>query len=70
MSDLNQDRLYALLDAYNGGTEPLQNWDTQDLVTLQLIVDAELQRRAELAGQPTYPHDADQEYQRDYNPFA
>jgi hypothetical protein len=40
-----QDRFYALLDAYSDGTEPLENWDTQDLSDLQDIVNAELQDR-------------------------
>lgn len=40
-----QDRFYALLDAYQNGVEPLENWDTQDLSELQDIVNAELQDR-------------------------
>jgi hypothetical protein len=37
---------YDLIDKYNQGIEPLENWTTVDLVALIDAVDAELQRRA------------------------
>lgn len=40
-----QDRFYVLLDKYNMGDEPLENWDTRDLSELESIVNAELQDR-------------------------
>lgn len=36
---------YDLIDKYNTGTEPLENWITADLVALIDAVDAELQNR-------------------------
>jgi hypothetical protein len=41
-----QERFYEIMDAYNGGDEPLENWDTSDLVSLANCIDCELQRRS------------------------
>lgn len=41
----HQQAFDKLLDFYNSGTEPLDNWNTSDLVKLMTAVDAELQER-------------------------
>lgn len=45
MSD-PQEVFYSLMDKYNSGVEPLQNWTTVDIVALIDAADAELQNRA------------------------
>lgn len=42
--------VYELLDLYNGGIEPLENWATADIVKLGYALDAELQLRHDEAG--------------------
>lgn len=37
-----------VLEQYNEGIEPLENWDTADLVALGHAIDAELQARADM----------------------
>lgn len=37
-----------VLEHYNEGIEPLENWDTADLVALGHAIDAELQARADM----------------------
>lgn len=41
-----QNEFYDLLDKYNKGLEPLENWTTADIVKLIDAADAELQNRA------------------------
>lgn len=41
----NQDSFYDILDRYNTGIDPLENWLTEDLVHVVELIDAELQRR-------------------------
>lgn len=41
-----QNDFYDLLDKYNKGLEPLENWITADLVKLIDAADTELQNRA------------------------
>lgn len=41
-----------LLDKYNDGMEPLENWTTHDLVRLSSVVDAELQVRTPPYSEP------------------
>lgn len=41
-----QNEFYDLLDKYNKGLEPLENWITSDLVKLIDAADTELQNRA------------------------
>lgn len=41
-----QNEFYDLLDKYNKGLEPLENWTSADLVTLIDAADTELQNRA------------------------
>jgi hypothetical protein len=41
-----QNEFDDLLDKYNQGHEPLENWITTDLVKLIDAIDAELQNRA------------------------
>ena len=36
-----------LLSKYSGGMEPLENWGTQDLLTMANAIEAELQGRAD-----------------------
>ena len=40
-----QMEFYALLDSYNQGIEPLENWTTEDLVKLATLIDTEIQNR-------------------------
>ncbi len=40
-----QMEFYALLDSYNQGIEPLENWTTEDLVKLAVLIDTEIQNR-------------------------
>jgi hypothetical protein len=37
---------FDLLDKYNNGVEPLNNWITEDLIKLLDAIDMELQNRA------------------------
>jgi hypothetical protein len=46
MNKSNQKIFDDIIDLYNQGLEPLENWATADLVRLQLAVDVELQSRA------------------------
>lgn len=41
-----QEQFDALMARYNSGIEPLENWETADLVRLVNAADAELQNRA------------------------
>lgn len=45
MTEDNQMAFYHLLDFYNDGNEPLENWMTEDLTQLANIIDAELRSR-------------------------
>jgi hypothetical protein len=36
-----------LLSKYSGGMEPLENWGTQDLLTMANAIEAELQNRSD-----------------------
>ncbi len=40
-----QERIYQILDEYNSGVEPIENWGTNDIVEMIRLLDAELQRR-------------------------
>ncbi len=40
-----QEQFYALMDRYNSGVEPLESWETADIVALIRILDAVLQQR-------------------------
>lgn len=52
-----QDRFYDLMDKYNSGIEPLESWETRDLVRLIEIADAELQGRTPGAKPPVVVDD-------------
>jgi hypothetical protein len=41
----DQDRIYELMDYYNGMIEPIESWATADISRLITLLDAELQRR-------------------------
>lgn len=43
---MNQLTFYDLIDKYNQGVEPLDNWTTADLVRMVEAIDEELQQRA------------------------
>ena len=45
MTEQDQSSFYDLLDKYNEGVEPIENWLTEDLVRVVELIDAELQRR-------------------------
>lgn len=45
MTSKDQQEVYDLVDKYNGGIEPIENWTTRDLCKLVELIDAELQRR-------------------------
>lgn len=51
---MTRDKFTDLIGRYNGGIEPLESWDTADIVQLIDFADAELQRRA---------------YEREFPPF-
>lgn len=40
-----QDTFDGIIDRYNAGVEPLENWATADIVEAVRLLDAELQRR-------------------------
>ena len=44
MTDLNE-TFYELLERYNTGIEPLENWTTENLLDLQVVIRAELEAR-------------------------
>lgn len=43
------EKFFELLDRYNTGVEPLDSWDTDDLIELQMAIGAELQERDRIA---------------------
>jgi hypothetical protein len=63
MTEAYQEEFYSLLNKYNDGTEPLESWETSDLVALERILDAELVRRADITmaalREPVYNYEED-----------
>lgn len=57
-----QDAFFDLLDKYNKGLEPLENWTSADLVTLIDAADTELQNRAP----PDSVYDAPRDRQHEF----
>lgn len=57
-----QNEFYDLLDKYNKGLEPLENWITADLVKLIDAADAELQNRAPPDSVPMGTIESDDDY--------
>lgn len=55
---------YAIMDDYNSGVEPLENWATGDIVRLINVLDAELQRRADEESAAQHQSDYGQVYDR------
>lgn len=49
----SQEKFDLILEKYNSGIEPLQNWTTEDLIALQAAVDGELMDRAPPDGEYT-----------------
>lgn len=47
-TDLNE-QFYELVERYNRFIEPLENWSTDDLISLQMVLYAELQERDRIA---------------------
>ena len=41
----NQESFDSIIDRYNAGVEPLENWTTADIVSAIRLLDAELQAR-------------------------
>jgi len=41
----NQESFDSIIDRYNAGVEPLENWLTADIVNAIRLLDAELQQR-------------------------
>lgn len=65
MSD-PQEVFYSLMDKYNSGVEPLQNWTTVDIVALIDASDAELQNRAPPDSVPFDNYDSHDNAEEDY----
>lgn len=42
---MTRDKFTDIAQKYTGGIEPLDNWDTEDVVKMIDLLDAELQRR-------------------------
>ncbi len=58
----SQDTFDALLERYNSGIEPLENWTTADLVKLIDAADSELQNRAPPDSDPSQIYEINQAF--------
>lgn len=61
----HQDTFDSLLDSYNAGNEPLENWRTEDLIKLLDAIDRELQNRNQEPAQFQIEDDPLEEWYRD-----
>ena len=64
----NQESFDSILDRYNSGVEPLENWLTADIVNAIRLLDAELQARYdEEKSSRARAHEDDPEDEDDYD---
>lgn len=70
MNRAEQDTFDSIIDRYNSGVEPLENWTTADIVSAVRLLDAELQRRHDESSAAAYAADVDDEDDYDFDDEA